>query len=101
PRDHLRATPLPYTTHFRSVPHQVELDVAAAPVELPLPLAISVGGVFAPLDDGQVRGQEAVAHGANERQTILHVERRKDTAYGDRSEEHTSELQSRSDLVCR
>src|SRR5690606_6708964 len=47
-----------------AVPDQVELDVAAAPVQLELALALAVGHVLAPPDDGQVGVQVALADGA-------------------------------------
>src|SRR3546814_9260267 len=44
-----------------AVVHQVELDVAAAPVQLELAFALAVGRVATTLDDRQVGIEEAVA----------------------------------------
>src|SRR5206468_7024304 len=74
-RPRRRSSPLfPYTTLFRSEPGQV------------LGVRLGVG-------EHQVRGAEARA--------IEPGERARGRPAGRRSEEHTSELQSRSDLVCR
>jgi hypothetical protein len=54
-----------------AVPHEVELDVAAAPVGLEVALALAVGRGAAALHDGQVGGQEGVAHGAHQREAAL------------------------------
>src|SRR5688572_32410024 len=82
-----RSTLFPYTTLFRSraVPAQHVSDVACcAEPRLP-PLGFNIiGPVQRDLDEGGVR-----------RHRVLHGPQR------DRSEEHTSELQSQSNLVCR
>src|SRR3712207_8664396 len=80
-----RSTLFPYTTLFRSgVDRRVGLDRARdreLPVERP---------------DVAVHGR----HDAD-RQRLALAERRADRRHGRRSEEHTSELQSRQYLVCR
>src|SRR2546421_4460877 len=76
-----RSTLFPYTTLFRSQ------DVARAREAAP---AGSLG-------EGQARRRRAQRDPAQERRLRLHGQRGRRV----RSEEHTSELQSRSDLVCR
>src|SRR5438034_7984057 len=66
-----RSTLFPYTTLFRSVFHG--LDQLALPRERQAPVVVGVGGLGPDLESP----------------TVV------------RSEEHTSELQSHSDLVCR
>src|SRR2546421_11349028 len=61
-----RSTLFPYTTLFRSAPHELAVEVA---------------------------GEPAAALLVARRHHVVGAE--------ERSEEHTSELQSRSDLVCR
>src|SRR5690606_14626950 len=56
-----------------AVVDQVELDVAAAAVELELAFALAVGRVAAALDDRQVGVEEAVAHGAQVREVGVEV----------------------------
>jgi hypothetical protein len=51
-----------------AVVHEVELDVAAAPVGLEVALALAVRGVAAAPDDRQVRRQEGVADRAHQRE---------------------------------
>src|SRR5206468_12258053 len=53
-----------------------------------------------PADEARVSAASA-APGANPEARLLARERRSRLAAAIRSEEHTSELQSRSDLVCR
>src|SRR2546428_6361061 len=79
-----RSTLFPYTTLFRSLP--VASACRPAP-DLPDPAArIPVGRAS---DQGSV-DESAIGRGH------IRLDRKHD-----RSEEHTSELQSRSDLVCR
>src|SRR2546428_7729861 len=73
-----RSTLFPYTTLFRS------LRIGAS---------VSQTGSFAALGQSQLRGYQLCVKHANEKGGVLDAELR--------SEEHTSELQSRSDLVCR
>src|SRR5688572_31723538 len=73
-----RSTLFPYTTLFRSV-----LDMAVADPQLPVRVAVDSGA-----------GRRVVVDVAG----IQRVLRSKGR---DRSEEHTSELQSQSNLVCR
>src|SRR3712207_7874448 len=76
-----RSTLFPYTTLFRSAESRVLWQCcgkpAAKPRHVPPPARLSDGGLEA-------------AHGL-----------RRHRRAGDRSEEHTSELQSRQYLVCR
>src|SRR2546430_5725221 len=84
-----RSTLFPYTTLFRSLDHQRD-DVGLRD-RLAFPdrqRAVFVGELFKPgLDEGFTRN---TAHGV-QHASITHP----------RSEEHTSELQSQSNLVCR
>src|SRR5260221_10574087 len=72
-----RSTLFPYTTLFRS-PGQAGATVAAARLEDDA-RAVCRGDLSRPVGRARVDDQH----------------------FGDRSEEHTSELQSHSDLVCR
>src|SRR2546428_8526532 len=89
-----RSTLFPYTTLFRSVVDRViPLHAGWIHRELVAGAAIVIG-----VDDDLelIRGRADVAPGEEpENRVGVRVER------PDRSEEHTSELQSRSDLVCR
>src|SRR5438034_8874920 len=88
-----RSTPFPYTTLFRS---HADADQVAVRIEpgrqlvreetkepLPAPCSLHVPADFA-----------RFSHIAHDQVLAACV-------FGDRSEEHTSELQSHSDLVCR
>src|SRR5206468_10452716 len=82
-----RSTLFPYTTLFRSV--EIEARLLAGPDVDPVAQAV--------LDDLHGRRRQLAERGGVERgQALL-----RGGARGGRSEEHTSELQSRSDLVCR
>src|SRR3712207_7137209 len=87
-----RSTLFPYTTLFRS--GQVERGLR--PVERDRRPGLQLGALAGPLEQAEVAGPDevAVADGGDRRggQRPLGV---------DRSEEHTSELQSRQYLVCR
>src|SRR2546421_3576494 len=76
-----RSTLFPYTTLFRSVP---TADLPSTPSILPTH-AITLG-------------EEEIADVSL---ATFYVFDKENTAAAQRSEEHTSELQSRSDLVCR
>src|SRR3712207_8685813 len=78
-----RSTLLPYTTLFRSVQLLEELVHARA-----------VGVVRRPVPE-----RPAAAHGAVGEVRVLGDQ--VDDVHAERSEEHTSELQSRQYLVCR
>src|SRR5438034_2183877 len=80
PRRPPGSTLFPYTTLFRSVGGDVHVGIADENISI-----ADVGG-------GDGKPQHAVLTG---RHSSL------DNAAGSRSEEHTSELQSHSDLVCR
>src|SRR6185369_7836312 len=54
-----------------TVVEEVELDVAAAPVELEVALALAIRDVLPALDDRQVGAEQAVAHGALEGERAL------------------------------
>src|SRR2546421_9720017 len=71
-----RSTLFPYTTLFRSDDERKAARVDGGVERVGLPAVLLV-------DDEQPRAGAGAVHGAH------------------RSEEHTSELQSRSDLVCR
>src|SRR2546430_8553226 len=73
-----RSTLFPYTTLFRS--HEVDRDLA---------------GVTAEAHPGEVDVAVADAAGA------IRLDRRLVVELAERSEEHTSELQSQSNIVCR
>src|SRR2546427_7713408 len=78
-----RSTLFPYTTLFRSRHLRVDLREGVAVVE----------GVAEEREDHDHEGDAALAaHPANGLEGLLP---------GERSEEHTSELQSQSNLVCR
>src|SRR5438132_11640490 len=83
------STLFPYTTLFRSISGSRGLARASDPDQRPAEVAALHGeqqvrrGVDEPVDDVVLGGDAAGA------------------VPGDRSEEHTSELQSHSDLVCR
>src|SRR5437868_10937054 len=79
PSSHL----FPYTTLFRSLVVPGERDMAAAPTEWRAILPASIG----PVVERGGTGRWASVDFSN--------------ALFERSEEHTSELQSRFDLVCR
>src|SRR2546428_4723422 len=84
-----RSTLFPYTTLFRSerTPHQTN----ATAVEETVCLEVSRGDIATLLQRKPHAGMDMLA-----------VQQRRDVSPADfRSEEHTSELQSRSDLVCR
>src|SRR5256884_5568762 len=81
-----RSTLFPYTTLFRSVVGVLRVDHAPVEVDEQHRLGAEVGHADGVGGDGG--GREEEREGAEERG-------------GDRSEEHTSELQSRLHLVCR
>src|SRR5690349_22737196 len=78
-----RSTLFPYTTLFRS-----QRDVARRLVH-------------GPLERGQRRPARDRRRGRSERPPAPFLDEDDDDEDGERSEEHTSELQSRRDLVCR
>src|SRR2546430_12801939 len=83
-----RSTPFPYTTLFRSVRRHARG---------PRRRAAGDAGPAARPDRG--RGPRAVV--APDARAIERAGARTDRRHGRRSEEHTSELQSQSNLVCR
>src|SRR5256884_9070006 len=95
-----RSTLFPYTTLFRSHPPD---DVTAGEVDHPatakihlLVVAVVLGRVIAadvPVAEAQ--------HVADRVQLLIDDRIRHGEEIGERSEEHTSELQSRLHLVCR
>src|SRR2546428_944417 len=80
-----RSTLFPYTTLFRSLGDGFDHGGGSAS-------ACAIGGP-------DLHREGALASGANSRDG--HLLLRRPIWRGVRSEEHTSELQSRSDLVCR
>src|SRR3712207_7001879 len=82
-----RSPLFPYTTLFRSVDADLEVEDDRCRVEVVLILL-------------PVRGGDAVDVGAAHERVARHVGH-EPVAAGPRSEEHTSELQSRQYLVCR
>src|SRR3712207_8669432 len=91
-----RSTLFPYTTLFRSRSH-VDLATLCAWLEgneVPDGLAVSTELRWSVL-------HALVANGAADPYKIESELERDRTASGERSEEHTSELQSRQYLVCR
>src|SRR5690606_41771749 len=88
------STPFPYTTLFRSL-HRFGArlqDVELAVLAVLAPFDVHRAAIVL-LDDHRVTRQlEHVLVGQGEAVALL---------VGDRSEEHTSELQSRENLVCR
>src|SRR3712207_8786220 len=85
-----RSTLFPYTTLFRSL---------LAP-DLPQPLGADRGQVLVPVADRAALDPARVEQ-AHDRQRGHALARPRLPHDGDRSEEHTSELQSRQYLVCR
>src|SRR5438067_6404452 len=85
-----RSTLFPYTTLFRSLPfHSAGFSLARRPDPSPAVVTGSTGPV------GRILcGQLKIYHA----QTVGIANQH---PFGHRSEEHTSELQSRFDLVCR
>src|SRR5438034_3006705 len=81
-----RSTLFPYTTLFRSV-DDVQRDVSLEELESQRTVLVHVP--LADLQEAPVGTQD----GETRRDGFLEI--------GKRSEEHTSELQSHSDLVCR
>src|SRR3712207_7653270 len=81
-----RSTLFPYTTLFRSVGGEVRGVVDGPDRELPGHGRDDLAGVAAADDEGSAQGP---------------VQRREGRREVGRSEEHTSELQSRQYLVCR
>src|SRR5690606_41364200 len=88
-----RSTLFPYTTLFRSY----VVVAASAGHDQVLAAAAGQGLVGAGTQGGQVLGIEDGKVGGVHRRQL----RRKVAILPERSEEHTSELQSRENLVCR
>src|SRR3989440_10889176 len=84
-----RSTLFPYTTLFRS------------PVRAPSCTNSSHSGMLIPLDREGHRIPSAEAEGGNAALQVAALQFEARRCRPLRSEEHTSELQSRSDLVCR
>src|SRR5204863_6655127 len=90
-RPHPTPPPFPYTPLFRSLPAQVAvaLRVVAEGAAFPRPALLHL-----------LPGQPGPPPHVGLDQPGLHLHRHAELP-ADRSEEHTSELQSRRDLVCR
>src|SRR2546428_7586286 len=94
-----RSTLFPYTTLFRSLWHDVRFGARLLVKERGASFVIITTLALAIAANAIVFG---IADLVLFRPLPLGNEKRIITIYGaDRSEEHTSELQSRSDLVCR
>src|SRR5206468_6412178 len=94
------APPLPYTTLFRShaparhpIPSPRDDPGGPTAGRIPLGPAQPQRAAAGPREDIRIHDSATRGHGILESQD--------GGAGGTRSEEHTSELQSRSDLVCR
>src|SRR2546425_9451657 len=94
-----RSTLFPYTPLFRSLPRDLAQEI---------PLAVRDRGVRLDHRDGRTDQQERVEPGerhvenrAGLRPLRRHAEAKHDVRADQRSEEHTSELQSLAYLVCR
>src|SRR2546426_1966038 len=99
-----RSTLFPYTTLFRSLPQRVlhraeEVGRGGVP-EGPPPDVLAERGV-----EARGVGEDIVPQQVQARRGLgvvdLAEQRRVDAVGGERSEEHTSELQSPCNLVCR
>src|SRR3712207_6954689 len=86
-----RSTLFPYTTLFRSVRHLVAGDVQRHQRQVGGPVAVAERHA-----EAGVAPERVVVVGA-----VVDPGVRPLAVVGDRSEEHTSELQSRQYLVCR
>src|SRR5438132_7165242 len=86
-RRHPRSTLFPYTTLFRS----------AIPAITVIILGLMSAGLWNHIKGRTSVPADAIAYGVRAKQFEWNVT----YAGADRSEEHTSELQSHSDLVCR
>src|SRR5256886_12012061 len=84
-----RSTLFPYTTLFRSARHTLHEGVAVRPRDLELTHV------------RDVEQADGLAHGPMLRRNPARVRHGHLVATKRRSEEHTSELQSQSNLVCR
>src|SRR5206468_8248519 len=82
----------PYTTLFRSMDGDVDLATAQRILE---------GRHERTIAELADRSRALVARGGYDDELRVITDARRDEASLRRSEEHTSELQSRSDLVCR
>src|SRR5699024_12802881 len=97
----LRLSLFPYTTLFRSV-----VDTSSDEASVNAPPATDGDGAFSATigfdEPGEYVIQVSVNKGAGgQEQAVVTVEAQTEPEDpGDRSEEHTSELQSRFDLVC-
>src|SRR5207247_9129515 len=89
PRPPTRSTLFPYTTLFRSSPHSLLAAIAAQTRRVKVGVACTIVPWYHPLRLAQ---DLATLDIISEGRLIIGV---------GRSEEHTSELQSRVDLVCR
>src|SRR2546426_8563499 len=87
-----RSTLFPYTTLFRSL--QVHLPGQTAEL---VPVAVIAEGALEPFE----RGHRSGIPPARLESDLLLVAKRLDQQTQTRSEEHTSELQSPCNLVCR
>src|SRR5690606_41751797 len=92
------STLFPYTTLFRSTAHRVELLLRAPGGEMELSQSFLAGAVAAVVLDP---GGDLPAPQSFDPNAPLSSDPVAARLLGGRSEEHTSELQSRENLVCR
>src|SRR2546428_1032987 len=93
-----RSTLFPYTTLFRSLGSSDGIEYLAMPFYAggSLALRLRTAGLLGVDDTVELAAQLGRGLDALHGKGVLHVE-----AAPESSQEHTSELQSRSDLVCR
>src|SRR5690606_41316005 len=93
----LQSAPFPYTTLFRSRQRAASDQLADPRVAGGLALGAAGALVVGPYDHRGECGMGAAGHAIGGAGELAH----RAAAAGIRSEEHTSELQSRENLVCR
>src|SRR5690606_41473772 len=93
-------TLFPYTTLFRSYPH-MKLQVQPWPSPAGFLLSVNTHDQVAPPDPSSPQAEAFRALQAANQRYKLEIEAAWEQAGLPRSEEHTSELQSRENLVCR
>jgi hypothetical protein len=68
-----------------AIPHQVELDIAPAPVGLEVAFALAEGHAATPLDDRQIGAEEGIPHRAHQREAVV------ESTVGEVVEEHAAD----------
>src|SRR3712207_9176475 len=95
-----RSTLFPYTTLFRSAEAAVPVGIIGGIAEaLRIEVAQESPGCIEPAPDHE--GRLMLVAFANRKAAVACELSHRQAVVGDRSEEHTSELQSRQYLVCR